>query len=300
MRARSIAQQYGIQRWYDTYAGLIADETVDAVSVVTAETDHREPVIKALQAGKHVLVEKPIARTFEDAQAMIQAARAAPGILMPGHLLRFETKYATMQQMVAAGGVGRLVAFAARRNRPRSLVERYGRVHPALVTAIHDVDIMLWLAQDRVQRVRALDRLRDRDHGAHGAWALLEFEHGIIGTLQTVWLVPDAAGLATDDAFEVIGIDGTIKIQFDAPALWAWQTGGTVVPDVSYEPRVHGEVTAALKEELAYFVQCARNRRPPARVTPEDGLHALSVVLAMIESARSGKEVIPAHPPAII
>ncbi len=294
--ARAVAARYDVPRWYEGYAGLIDDPMIEAVSVATAESDHREPAVAALRAGKHVLVEKPMASTLADALAIVDAARRSSSLLMPGHILRFETKYAAMKNAVDAKVLGRLTAISARRNRPRSLVTSHGRVHPALVTAIHDVDVMLWLTGDRVRTVRAIHRLSDRDDGAHGLWALLEFEHGTVGTLETAWTVPDEVGLGADDAFEVIGRSGTAKIQFDVPAFRVWRRSGVHVPDVSYEPRVHGAVTGALKEEVSYFATCALTGTPPSVVTPTDGLNALVVVLALIESAERNADVAVAWP----
>ncbi|HEV2107739.1 MAG TPA: Gfo/Idh/MocA family oxidoreductase [Thermomicrobiales bacterium] len=274
-RAAAIATEYGIPTWYESYDALIGDASVEAISVTTAESDHRDPAIQALAAGKHVLVEKPLAATTADAQAIVDAAREASGILMLGHILRFDPKYAAIREAAVKGELGRLVSLSARRNRPRSLIAGYDRVHPALVTAIHDIDIMLWVAQRRVRWVRAVDRLADRDGGAHGLWGLLEFEGGLVGTIETVWLVPDAAGIRTDDAFEAIGLEGTAKLQLDVSALRLWRTQGSEVPDTSYEAPLHGAMAGALKEELAHFVACALSGKPSPVVRAEDGLNAL-------------------------
>ena len=290
-RAQEVAARYGIPRWYDRYDALIADPTIQAVSVATAEAEHRAPAVAALAAGKHVLVEKPLATTLGDALAIAQAARDAPGILMPGHILRFEAKYAALQAAVHAGELGRLVALSARRNRPRAAIGAYARVHPALVTAIHDLDVMLWLAGEPVRRVRALDRLTDRDGGAHGVWALLEFASGIVGTIEAAWMVPDGAGLAMDDAFSITGTAGIARLQFDLPPLRVWRDTSQTVPDTSYEPRLRGAVGGALRDELAYFVACARRGERSAVVTPEDGVRAVVVALALIESAQRDREI---------
>ena len=292
-RAAEIAARYGVPRWYGSHDELIADPSIAAVSVTTAETEHRAPVIAALGAGKHVLVEKPIAATLDDARAMLDAARDAPGILMPGHILRFVPAYAGARAAAVSGELGRLVALSARRNRPRSLIPTYSRVHPALVTAIHDLDVMLWTAGRQVRWVRAVDRLAERDGGAHGLWGLMEFESGAVAIIETSWLVPDAVGIGADDAFQITGLTGTAKIALDTPVYRLWRERGAESPDVSYEPALRGVTTGALRDELAYFAHCALSGMRPTVVTPEDGCAALAVVLALIESARRGKDVTP-------
>lgn len=290
-RAREIAARYDIPAWYGSHDELIANETIDAVSVTTAEHEHRDPVVKALGAGKHVLVEKPLASTLEDARAILDAACEASGILVPGHILRFDPKYAAAREAAVSGQLGRVVSIAARRNRPQSLITTYGRVHPALVTAIHDIDIMLWVSGKDIHRVYAVDRIADRDNGAHGLWGLLEFADGTVGTVETSWLLPDAVGIGTDDAFEIIGVTGTAKVQQDPPPLRILGADGSQAPDVSYQPVLHGVVSGALRDELAHFASCALAGTPSAIIMPDDAYAALAVVLALIDSAASGAPV---------
>jgi UDP-N-acetylglucosamine 3-dehydrogenase len=292
-RAEAIAARYGVPRWYGSHEELIADPDIDAISVTTAEHEHRAPVVAALAAGRHVLVEKPIATTLADAAAMLEAVSRSTGILMPGHVLRFAPAYAGLREAVASGRLGRLVAMSARRNRPASLIRTHGRVHPALITAFHDIDVMLWLAGCGVRSVRALDRIAARDGGAHGLWGLMEFDNGAVATIETSWLIPDAAGVGADDAFRVTGLEGAAEVQFDVPALRIWEPGGPRVPDVSYEPVVRDVVVGALRDELAHFAACALAGTPSPVVTAADSARALAVVLALIESATSGRDVTP-------
>lgn len=290
-RAREVAERFGILRWYGSHQELIDDPEIDAVSITTAEHEHRDPAVAALEAGKHVLVEKPIASTLEDARAIVEAGKVSTGILMPGHVLRFEPKYAMVRDAAVSGRLGRLVSVSARRNRPQGLIATHSRVHPALITAIHDIDIMLWVTGSNVGRVQAIDRLASRDDGAHGLWGLLEFADGTIGTVETSWMLRDEVGIFNDDAFEASGTGGTAKIQLDAPALRILGEGGLDVPDVSYEPVVHGVVSGALRDELSHFVSCALAETPSPIITPEDAYATLEVVLGLIESASTGHPI---------
>lgn len=288
---REIAARYDIPAWYGSHDELIANKTIDAVSVTTAEHEHRNPVVKALGAGKHVLVEKPLASTLEDARAILDATRGASGVLMPGHILRFDPKYAAAHEAAVSGQLGRIVSIAARRNRPQSLIATYGRVHPALVTAIHDIDIMLWVTCKDIRGVYAVDRIAARDNGAHGLWGLPEFADGTVGTVDTSWLLPDAVGIGTDDAFEITGVAGTVKIQHDPPPLRILGEDGSRAPDVSYQPLLHGVVSGALRDEVAHFASCALAGTPSTIIMPHDAYAALAVVLALIDSAASGSPV---------
>ena len=97
-RAHKLATRYGVPRVAKDFRELCALREVDAVSVVTTEDQHLEPVLTALRHGKHVLVEKPLATRLEDAAKMLEAARASNRILMPGRLLPFEIRYASVKE----------------------------------------------------------------------------------------------------------------------------------------------------------------------------------------------------------
>lgn len=119
-RTQEVAARYHVSRWHTDYHEMLAQNELDAVSVVTPEDAHLGPTLAALQAGKHVLVEKPIATRLDEAEQMLAAARAAGVYLMPGHVLRFETRCAMVKEQLAAGELGRVVSISARRNRPKS------------------------------------------------------------------------------------------------------------------------------------------------------------------------------------
>jgi UDP-N-acetylglucosamine 3-dehydrogenase len=106
-RARSVAARFNVPRVAKDYRELCSLDEVEAVSVVTTEDRHLSPVLAAFVNGKHVFVEKPMATTVEDAQAMVDASRETGLILMPGHVCRFETKYATVKEQLTAGRLGR-------------------------------------------------------------------------------------------------------------------------------------------------------------------------------------------------
>lgn len=295
-RAEEIARRYAAGAAYDDYRRMLADVRPDAVTVATAEHEHRDPVLAALDAGASVLVEKPLATSIADAQAMLEAAARSPGFLMPGHILRFDTRFAGLKAAVARGDLGEIVSVTARRNRPRSLIRSHGRVHPVLVTGVHDLDLMLWLTGRRVTRVRAHHRLATAGDAGHGVWALLAFAGGAVGLLETSWLLPESAGVATDDALAVVGTQGTARVQIDGSPLQIWRESGPVVPDIGYEPRLHGRVGGALREELTYFTTCALAGVRPTIVTAADGLNALVVAQAIMESATRDAEVRVAWP----
>jgi UDP-N-acetylglucosamine 3-dehydrogenase len=291
-RTQEVAARYRVPRWHTDYHEMLAENELDAVSVVTSEDAHLGPALAALQAGKHVLVEKPIATRLDEAEQMLSAARAAGVYLMPGHVLRFETRYAMVKDQLAAGELGRVVSISARRNRLKSLAKTYLRVHAILETSIHDLDLILWYTGDRVRRVRAFQRNINGHPNPDVTFAFLEFESGAVACVETIWLTPDQAGIPLDDAMQVVGDRGIARIDFVQAGLNLWRESGYLAPDVSYEPRVRGAVFGALKEELAYFATCVLERQPPGVVTAEEAVEGLRVALAIIQSAEQERDVV--------
>lgn len=291
-RAHEIAARYDIAKTYTDYNEMLRAEALDAVSICTPEEFHRAPTLSAIRAGKHVLVEKPIATNLKDAREMIDAARAANVFLMIGHLLRFETRYALVQEKIAAGELGKIVSLTARRNRPKFLAKTYLRTHGILEASIHDIDILLWYTQDRVTRVRALSRNTAQYPNPDATWALLEFQNGAVAYLENLWLNPDNGGIGTNDALQVTGTQGIAHIDFVNTGLSIWRENGYTVPDISHEPRVRGDMFGALKEELAYLARCILENRAPTVVSLDDALHGLEVALAIIESANTERDVV--------
>ncbi len=281
-RAEQAAVRFGVPRVCASLEEICALEDLAAIDVVSPEETHCAPVLAAIAAGKHVFVEKPLATDLAECRRMIEAARAADRILLAGHLLRFETKYRLIKRELESGRLGDIVSMHARRNRPKSLLPVYGRTHPALENCIHDVDVMLWYTGQRVQRVRGYGRKATGGRHDDTFWGVIEFAGGAIGIVETIWLLPPA-GVQLDDEMHLIGSRGVANLELFPGPLSFWREDGYEVPDVSY--------TSILREELLHFGDCVREGRQSDVLAPEEAMRAVEVVLALIESARTGKDV---------
>jgi len=290
-RAEKIAAEFKIPRICKSVEEICGLDDLAAIDVVTPEHSHLAPVLTALGAGKNVFVEKPLSVDLGECSKMIEAAERSGKALMVGHILRFETKYAMLKDEVSAGRLGRVVSMHSRRNRLKSLIPLYGRIHPALETGIHDIDLMLWYVDRPVQRVRGYGRKATTTKFPDIFWGVLEFEGGTIAVVETIWLLPKAAGIVLDDAFQVVGDQGVANLSLVPGSLQFWREEGADLPDVSYDPRVANSARGALRDELAYFCDCVLDGRKPEVVTPRGARRAVQVALALIESADQDKEV---------
>lgn len=241
-RAGELAQRFGVTRWYTDPQELVNDPDVDVICVVTAEHDHFHPVSAALSAGKDVIVEKPLSTNLSEARTMIDMAHGSKRQLLVGHLLRFETMYRRVHEQVRSGDLGRPVSMHTRRNRPASSVSRYRRTHPILETGILDIDVMLWLTRSQVERVTSVTRTIFPGPNPDLVWGILEFADGCVGVLETSWLGPAHPGMFADDSINVIGTQGTARIDLSRAPLSAWNGSGltAATPDTGRSGRRSG------------------------------------------------------------
>src|SRR5687767_4710697 len=139
--AASVGERLGatVRRDFDE---LLADPALEAVSICTPDQLHVEPAVAAAGAGKHVLLEKPIATTLEDAQTIAQACAAAGVVLLVGHVLRFDPRFSAAAAALEAGELGALQTIFARRVNGVAAQDRLqGRVNLQMFLGVHDYDL---------------------------------------------------------------------------------------------------------------------------------------------------------------
>jgi UDP-N-acetylglucosamine 3-dehydrogenase len=288
-RLAALAQKYGVHKTYRDYNDLLADPAIDAVSIVTMWDQHTEPAIAALEAGKHVFLEKPMASTVADCKKIIAASKRSKGILQIGHICRFNPRYRTAKQAIESGRIGRIVAMSSRRNIPAAWTpDILNKIGPIVGDAIHDTDLMLWFTGDRIVSAYAqtvdVRGLKYPDIGQ----TMYRFSSGATATLETVWCMPEKTPFDIDERMSIIGAKGIIHIQDTFPNLGIVSSDKFHSPDTTYWPSFDGVRGGALRDEFSYFATCALSGATPAIGRPEDAAAALEAVLAAEESARTG------------
>ena len=257
-RAEEIAALHNT-RAFDDYRELFGK--VDAVSLAVPTIDHARIGVDLLEHGIDVLVEKPIASTTEQAQALIAAAASNKRILQVGHVERFNpiitaaSELATKPQFFE---IHRLAAFT-----PRSL-----DIDVVLDLMIHDIDVVLSLVPAAVREVRAVG-IPVLSQKADIANARVEFEDGCVANFTA----------------SRVSFEKTRKIRFFQPhdyisLDYASQTGTMVSLRMGRvtERKLEPTNEEPLKLQLAAFAECVKNGRPPL-VSGEDGLRALELAV---------------------
>ena len=285
-RLQELAQRFNVPHVYTDYNQLLANTDVEAVSIVTMWNQHAAPTLAALSAGKHTFVEKPMASTIDDCEAMARAANESDKCFMVGHICRFNPRYAVAKQEIEEGKIGKIVSMYARRNIPASVSEDVlNKIGPIIGDGIHDTDLMLWYTDAKVETVYAqtlsVRGLRYPDIG----WTMYRFNTGAIGVCENVWFLPENTAFQIDERMEIIGTEGSIHIHETYPNFSVCDKDGWRSPDTTYWPMLHGLRSGALREELAYFANCVLEGRKPSIITPEESMEAVRACLAAEESA---------------
>ncbi|MBO9605263.1 MAG: Gfo/Idh/MocA family oxidoreductase [Paenibacillaceae bacterium] len=292
-RLAELAELHGVEGRYTDGDELLARDDIALVSVVTFEKDHLQPVLAALRAGKNVLVEKPVSTRLEEAREMQAAAETNGRQLFPGHLLRFDPRYAAVKRQLAdgSGGIGRPVSMYLKRSRTKTLFETYRRTHTVFELSVHDLDLAIWYAGARVKAVKAYDSYVTNDQSPDVLLSCLEFDNGVKAVLNSNWMVPQEAGLPIADSLEVIGEAGIASFDNAHGGLQLAVGGGRLNPDFTIHAVVDGRVSGMLREQLDYLTGCLLAGRPADRVSFADAVHGIEVAQAIVESCRTGAEI---------
>jgi UDP-N-acetylglucosamine 3-dehydrogenase len=280
--------------WSADHHALLERDDVDAVSICSPSELHAQIALDAIAAGKHVLVEKPIATTLEDALRMAAAARAQGVKLMVGHIERFNPAVSKVRELIADGRIGRPYRVHATRVGP--LPERIRDVGVAIDMATHDLDIMQLVLGMDITSVYAEGAQFQHPSKQDLVTCLLRFgDLGPYGLLDINWLTPEKKREIT-----VIGERGMIHASYLTQDVWlteraeapsAWDELAVIRGDAEGAAVRFGlRRVEPLRAELEAFTACVLDDTPEP-VSAYDGCKTLIAALAVAESAEHGRPV---------
>jgi predicted dehydrogenase len=300
-RANETAKKYGASAVYTDYHKLLENPEVKAVSIATPDFAHREIAVAAAEAGKHILVEKPLATTVEDAEAILKAAKKARVKLAVDFHNRVSPPFASAKESLLKGELGKPTYIYAHLSNTTWVATKmlsWASKSSALwFLGSHITDLAHWLMGDEPKRVYAVSRRgilkgmgvdTDDFHVA-----IVEFKKGGVATLENAWILPESEPMVFNLKFELLGSKGSIYINTsDHRAIQKFTHESASLPDVlgitfsGDAPRMSGFVL----EAISRFVDAVADNQPML-ATGEDGLVVTRILTAVIESAKSGRPV---------
>ncbi len=279
---------------YRSLEALLKEARPEALTIAVPTENHHEMVMEALAAGCHVLVEKPIASTLADADALVAAAKAAKRVLAVGHIERYNPAVLELKRRLDEGQLGRVYQFDAQRLGP--FPQRVRDVGVVIDLATHDLDLMRFLTGSEIVRVYAETRRKVHTTREDMVSGLLRLEDGSVGLLQINWLTPTKIRQMT-----VTGERGMFRADYLTQDLYFHENAEaadhnweqiTMLRGVSEGSMVKYVVQKRepLRSELEAFMKAVAGE-PAEIVSGEDGSEALRLALAMVESGDEGRVV---------
>ncbi|GHU65973.1 dehydrogenase [Clostridia bacterium] len=293
-RLAEIAGKYNIDKTYTDYHDLLNDPDVDAISICTHARDHLQPMLDAIQSGKHVLLEKPMSVSIEECDQILEAAKDAKQNLMVGHICRFENDYVVAREQILSGRIGDIVSIYSRRNVGAARTFTHLQVLSSISgDAVHDIDIMNWFVGKKAKSVYGMSSFTRQDIAYSDiGWVNIKYDGGALAVAESCWNLPDGSPFPIDAKMEVIGTKGVIYLFDPSNPLVIDDGNGREIQETVYWPTVHGQVGGALHAELQYFTDCIIEGKKPAITTLQEARDVIAICNAAEESARTGEVVI--------
>ena len=289
-KAKAAATEHGIPRWYGSYDEQLTDPEIDAVINALPISMHCEWTIKAAEAGKHILCEKPLAVTATDCQRMIDAANSNNVVLVEGFTHRWNPHLRKARELIADGAIGKVVTVTAlgcshRTNAQDLAGIRYsaelehGALREVGSYAVYATRFVLSAEPVRVNGV-AYD---SGDWGVDTTFCgMMEFADGVVGNIT---------GSMEHSAFHFqITIDGR-EGRIEIPSMF--EDSGPIIikgPDGEHEEIIATPAPNRFTAQLDEFSECVLTGKNP-EFPPEDGLRNTAVLEALREAASSGRSI---------
>ena len=289
---QELADKYGIEKVYNDYKEMLADDEIDAVLVCSSTDTHADISIEAAKAGKHVFCEKPVDLTPAKVQAVIDAVAEAGVKLQVGFNRRFDHNFAHVRNLINEGKVGDLELIKITSRDPAPPPAEYAAVSGGMFLdmTIHDFDMARFLAGCDVTEVYAnATCLVDPAIGEAGdvdtAIINLKFENGALGVIDN----SRRAAYGYDQRIEVFGSLGAAMAANDTPTNVTVMNADGVTTDKPLYFFLE-RYMQSFRDEMIQFVDAVQNDKPTP-TTGLDGLNSILVALAAKKSVAEGRAV---------
>lgn len=294
-----IAQKFGA-KFYQDIGTMLKTENIDAVAIATPDHLHREPVLAALNAGKHVFFEKPLATTLADARAITNAAAQSNRIAMVNYSQRFVADHLWIKQVIDDGLIGRpQIVISVKFDTisvPTGMIRGWSaQTSPIYFMSSHDLDLTYWFLGKKPTQVFAhetrgtLDALGIPVHD--GLNALIQFEGGVTTNFHSSWIHPNTYPRIADGYLQIIGSDGAVMYNNRTRSAELFNSKGGQKIDFTgphTADEVSGKITGAFTESVRHFIVCINEKREP-NTSPQKTLVVTETQAAVIESLRTGQ-----------
>jgi len=282
------------------YRGLLKNDKINSIIIsATPETVHYPMAKESLLAGKHVLLEKPIALTLDEADELIHIARSNHLLFTIGYSQRFNPKFAYVKRSIADGTIGQPVSALVSRHITRNLGNKIGgriKLSPAAMEATHDIDFVLWCFEPRKPvRVYAqlVNKIMQPTHGVPDCvWIIVTLDDGSVFTIGAGWVLPPAYPNFSSTWIEMVGSEGAILVDDTHRDVALNNMKHGIEFPISPMPgeKVEHVYAGPMEAETIHFLDCVARGKQPL-VTPEHARMVMQVYQAADQSAEENRPI---------
>ena len=268
-KAKALAGQYGAKRVYTDYQEMLKDPEIDAVAVVTPDFAHKQPALDAAAAGKHILVEKPMATSAQDAVEMYEAAKKHGVILMPDFHNRWNPSFVTAKESIADGSLGDPKYIFIRHSNtkyvPYTMLNWSSKSSVLWFLGAHSCDLARFVMEANVTRVYTVSRkgvLQKAGLDIPDFFSsILEFENGGVAAIENSWILPDVLTSIGEFRAEIVCEKGAHNIEFntsDACVTYTEGRGRGQTRDLYAQNIVYGKLKGFCYDSIIHFLECIK------------------------------------------
>ena len=313
-KAQALATKVGAQFFSGDNEDVIARPEVDAVIVSTSEGEHVEPIVRAIELGKRVLVEKPLALTLADADRVLRAIEKSGADVRVGYSRRYKDRYLLAKEQIVQGRIGKTVGGAARvfnsRSQALAMLARNPHATPVVDALTYYVDLMNWLLEGRrIVEVYARGQMGVLKNAGHDvadvSYAILTYDDGTVVNLGVSYALPEKyPALGHAARVEVLGTDGVIILDDDHTDQLMYSEKGiphVYLPDHTVNmvflqsgtpgDWALGEFYGPIANETRAWLDYLSMGRACVLATPQEARTNLEATLAIEHSVATGRPV---------
>lgn len=291
--AKSYGEKYNCD-WYTDLDEMLKRDDIDAVDLCVQEDYHLEPSVAIAKAKKHLFIEKPLAKTVDEAKKILAACEENNVRCMVAHVLKFDPRYAQLKAAIRNGELGEITSMFFRRGNPSTTAKRLnGTVSFFYYLGIHDLEMMMDYhegAKPVKVYAQASDKVNGHMNDLDTAFVVITFDDGSVGNFQVSWAYPPNSAMGIYCTAEVIGTKGFGRIDIDNQGLMVMTEENVSYPDTLHWPTYNGKMHGDLPSQIDHYVHATLNGTE--YVVPDQSvLRAIAVAEAAQESIKTGKVI---------
>ena len=303
--AKKTASMYHVPKYTEDYLDIANDDEIDAVSIATPDHLHKEIALSCINAGKHILVEKPLAKKSQESKQILEAAREKNTILAVDFHNRVNPNFINAKQIIDSGKIGEIQYMNAKLNNslnvPKTMLKWSNNSSPLWFLGSHTLDLGRWLVNSEIESVYSVSQnkiLKTAGINSPDFYlSTINFINGSYMVMENAWILPNSEPVVFNFKFEIVGSDGTIYINSsDHRSVQVFESQNHYLPDIiageSFNDEVTGpeakhvsRISGFVYESIARFADAVCYKTEPL-ANGRDG-HAVTHGLESIEKSAS-------------